>query len=50
MKKKINNCSKGNGPVDATFNAIKELTDTNFKLKAYTKFMLLLQVQMPKVK
>ena len=27
--------SKGNGPVDATFNAIKELTETNFKLKLY---------------
>jgi len=27
--------SKGNGPVDATFNAIKQLTNTNFKLKLY---------------
>tara|TARA_Y100000590_G_scaffold164519_1_gene188494 strand:+ start:433 stop:1989 length:1557 start_codon:yes stop_codon:yes gene_type:complete len=27
--------SSGNGPVDATFNAIKELTMTNFKLKLY---------------
>ena len=27
--------SVGNGPVDATFNAIKELTNTNFKLKLY---------------
>lgn len=27
--------SKGNGPVDATFNAIKKLTNTNFKLKLY---------------
>ena len=27
--------SKGNGPVDATFNAIKELTYTDFKLKLY---------------
>ena len=27
--------SFGNGPVDATFNAIKELTETNFKLKLY---------------
>jgi 2-isopropylmalate synthase len=26
---------KGNGPVDATFNAIKNLTETNFKLKLY---------------
>jgi len=26
---------QGNGPIDATFNAIKELTDTNFKLKLY---------------
>jgi len=25
----------GNGPVDATFNAIKKLTSTNFKLKLY---------------
>ena len=27
--------SFGNGPVDATFNAIKHLTDTNFRLKLY---------------
>jgi len=27
--------SFGNGPVDATFNAIKNLTNTNFKLKLY---------------
>jgi 2-isopropylmalate synthase len=27
--------SKGNGPVDATFNAIKELTNTSFKLQLY---------------
>ena len=27
--------SYGNGPVDATFNAIKELTSTNFRLKLY---------------
>ena len=27
--------SSGNGPVDATFNAIKELTNTNFRLKLY---------------
>ena len=25
----------GNGPVDATFNAIKKLTSTDFKLKLY---------------
>ena len=25
----------GNGPVDATFNAIKKLTETNFNLKLY---------------
>ena len=25
----------GNGPVDATFNSIKELTETNFRLKLY---------------
>ena len=25
----------GNGPVDATFNAIKKLTNTDFKLKLY---------------
>ena len=27
--------SFGNGPVDATFNAIKNLTNTNFRLKLY---------------
>jgi len=27
--------STGNGPVDATFNAIKELTETSFRLKLY---------------
>ena len=27
--------SSGNGPVDATFNAIKEITQTNFRLKLY---------------
>ena len=27
--------NSGNGPVDATFNAIKELTSTNYKLKLY---------------
>ena len=27
--------SQGNGPVDATFNAIKKLTETNFNLKLY---------------
>ena len=27
----------GNGPVDATFNAIKNLTSTDFKLKLYQK-------------
>jgi 2-isopropylmalate synthase len=27
--------SQGNGPVDATFNAIKELTNSNFKLKLF---------------
>jgi len=27
--------SFGNGPVDATFNAIKNLTETNFRLKLY---------------
>ena len=33
--KKYLNSSKGNGPVDATFNAIKEITKTNFHLKLY---------------
>ena len=32
-KKMTQSC--GNGPVDATFNAIKELTSTNFRLKLY---------------
>ena len=27
--------SNGNGPVDATFNAIKSLTNTKFRLKLY---------------
>ena len=27
--------STGNGPVDATFNAIKDLTMTNYRLKLY---------------
>jgi len=27
--------SSGNGPVDATFNAIKQLTNTDFRLKLY---------------
>ena len=27
--------SSGNGPVDATFNAIKEITETNCRLKLY---------------
>ena len=30
-----NTTSLGNGPVDATFNAIKNLTNTNFRLKLY---------------
>ena len=34
-KEKKSTTSCGNGPVDATFNAIKELTDYNFKLKLY---------------
>ena len=33
-EKKSAVCS-GNGPVDATFNAIKELTNTRFRLKLY---------------
>ena len=33
--KKTQSISLGNGPVDATFNAIKELTNTNFRLKLY---------------
>ena len=32
---KLSNISEGNGPVDATFNAIKEITKTNFSLKLY---------------
>ena len=32
---KISTTSSGNGPVDATFNAIKKLTSTDFKLKLY---------------
>ena len=32
---KISTTSSGNGPVDATFNAIKEITNTNFRLKLY---------------
>ena len=27
--------TNGNGPIDATFNAIKKLTSTDFKLKLY---------------
>ena len=27
--------SNGNGPVDATFNAIKDITNTKFRLKLY---------------
>ena len=30
-----NTTSLGNGPVDATFNAIKNITNTNFRLKLY---------------
>ncbi|MDC1047290.1 2-isopropylmalate synthase [Alphaproteobacteria bacterium] len=33
--KKLSNTSKGNGPVDATFNAIKQITQTDFGLKLY---------------
>ena len=32
---KLSNTSFGNGPVDATFNAIKEITNTSFRLKLY---------------
>jgi len=32
---KLSNISEGNGPVDATFNAIKEITKTDFRLKLY---------------
>ena len=33
--KKQSNISEGNGPVDATFNAIKQITHTDFRLKLY---------------
>ena len=33
--KKQSNSSNGNGPVDATFNAIKHITQTDFRLKLY---------------
>ena len=33
--KKQSNLSDGNGPVDATFNAIKHITQTDFRLKLY---------------
>ena len=33
--KKQSNSSDGNGPVDATFNAIKHITQTDFRLKLY---------------
>jgi len=33
--KKQSNSSDGNGPVDATFNAIKQITHTDFRLKLY---------------
>lgn len=32
---KQSNSSDGNGPVDATFNAIKQITQTDFRLKLY---------------
>jgi 2-isopropylmalate synthase len=32
---KQSNTSEGNGPVDATFNAIKQITQTDFRLKLY---------------
>ena len=32
---KQSNISEGNGPVDATFNAIKQITQTDFRLKLY---------------
>ena len=36
MNKKIKSVKiNGNGPVDATFNAIKKLTITDYKLKLY---------------
>ena len=34
-EKKELNISQGNGPVDATFNAIKEITKTDFRLNLY---------------
>ncbi len=34
-QKKATNISKGNGPVDATFNAIKIITNTDFHLKLF---------------
>ena len=33
--KKQSNSSDGNGPVDATFNAIKQITQTDFRLNLY---------------
>ena len=33
--KKQSNSSDGNGPVDATFNSIKQITHTDFQLKLY---------------
>ena len=33
--KKQSNSSDGNGPVDATFNAIKQITQTDFRLKLF---------------
>ncbi len=33
--KKQSNLSDGNGPVDATFNSIKQITQTDFRLKLY---------------
>ena len=33
--KKQSNISDGNGPVDATFNAIKQITQTDFRLKLF---------------
>jgi len=33
--KKQSNSSDGNGPVDATFNSIKQITQTDFRLKLY---------------
>ncbi len=34
-EKKQSNTSLGNGPVDATFNCIKQITQTDFRLKLY---------------